>query len=169
MGLSYSHTKSTIAFSYPIATLFFGVNDGFRLAFLYVNLISFWRFVIVRLQTLTPISSHLFLICFGVRILFSRHIAFRFVSWRFDVFLGLPVCLPWTTLPGLFVLGPDFRHDWLWRTTIFCKIAQFTFFMKGSHPLLCFKWHILCQSHVSCQFAWRNMSPRCDHSGLTAD
>lgn len=37
---------------------------GFCLAFLYVNPISFRLFLTVRSQTLTPVSSHSFLICF---------------------------------------------------------------------------------------------------------
>ncbi|CAI9611455.1 unnamed protein product [Staurois parvus] len=36
----------------------------FFLAFRYVNSISFRRCLTVRSQTLTPISAHLFLICF---------------------------------------------------------------------------------------------------------
>jgi len=47
-------------------------------------------------KTWIPVSD-LFFIYFDVHYFFSRHIALSFVSWFFDILLGLPVCLPFTT------------------------------------------------------------------------
>ncbi len=69
-------------FSLALCNLVFfclGVNAGFRLAFLYVNLISFSRFLTVLSHTLTPVSTHLFFISFVVRFLFSWQIALSFL------------------------------------------------------------------------------------------
>ncbi|CAI9569882.1 unnamed protein product [Staurois parvus] len=49
------------------------------MAFLYVNSISFKQCLTVRSQTLSPVSAQLFLICFVVHFLFSRHIALSFL------------------------------------------------------------------------------------------
>lgn len=68
-----------------------GVSAGFCLAFLYVNHISFSWFLIVLSQTLTPVFAHLFL--------FWRYIVLSFLSWHFDIFLGLPACFPFMTFP----------------------------------------------------------------------
>lgn len=78
-------------FSLAHCNLFFcfGVSAGFCLPCLNVNP----RFLTVLSQTLTRVSSYLFFNCFVVHFLFSSHIALSFLSWCFDVFLSLPVCL----------------------------------------------------------------------------
>lgn len=48
---------------------------------------------------LTPGSAHFLLTGFVVYFLFSRHFALSVLSWRLDVFRGLPVRLPFTTFP----------------------------------------------------------------------
>ena len=93
------------------------VYVGFRLDFLYVNSISFNRFLIVLWQTLICVSTHLFFICFVVHSIFSRHYC-SYIFWRFDVFHGQPECFPFLTIPFLLYL-PQFLDSWLGTTASF--------------------------------------------------
>lgn len=93
-------------------------------------------------QTLTPVFLYIFL-PFSFFIL-----TFCFLSWRFDVSIGLLGPFPSTTFPFcLFRLQILDAADWE-------KPASFaTLTMTFSNPLHCFGWQASCWDHVSCQSA----------------
>ena len=101
------HSPWLLFFS-PLSPLFcLGVNDGFHLAFLYINVI-----------------------CFVVHFLFLRHFAFCFLSTLWYLPWSTTM-LPFYNLPIFFVLGPDFRHSWLGTTSIFCNIPWWFTFLRN--------------------------------------